>query len=298
MAERDPYSGNYTCLPNPYNSQPEPHTAPPPPPPPPPPPLPLPPAYIPQTQSNSATYVVQVPKDQIYRVPTPENAAFAERRRLNPTVGGGKTIRPCVSGCCCVWIFLLVLIAIALALGVSVFSLYFRPKNPNFNILGFEITTGVDNWSSTRYSRHQSKEGFKIRLRSENSNEKADVWYEEGGTASLSVGQPQRLETVGVGTYPTFYNLHGETTPFDVVLRGSDESVDRVRNNKQLMIKSGKSKGEVKLYLKMKVTARTEVWTWKTGSMKLHVACNVVLDSFAKGTRTIMSEDCRTLREA
>ncbi|POO04022.1 Late embryogenesis abundant protein [Trema orientale] len=295
MAERDPHSGNYICQPDPYNSQPEPHSAPPPPPPPP--PLPLPPAYVPQTQSNSATYVVQVPKDQIYRVPTPENAAFAERRRLNPAVGGGKTTRPCVSRCCCVWLFLLVL-AIALALGASVFFLYFRPKNPNFNIVGFEITTGVVNSSSARYSRHQSKKGFKIRLRSENSNAKADVWYEEGGTASLSVGQPQRLETVGVGSYPAFYNPHGETTPFDVVLRGSDESVDRVRKNKQLMIKSGKSKGEVKLYLKMKVKVRTEVGTWKTGSVKLHVACNVVLDSFAKGTRTIMSEDCRTLREA
>lgn len=134
---------------------------------------------------------------------------------------------------------------------------------------------------------------FKIKLRSENPNPRLDIWYEEGGAVSLSVGQPQRLETIGVGNYPAFYNVHGETTSFEVVIHVSDNNVGRLRN-KQLKIKA---KGDVKLYLKMKVSARTEVGTWKTGSMRLLIACDITLDSFAKGTRKIKSKECHTLRE-
>lgn len=153
----------------------------------------------------------------------------------------------------------------------------------------------VVNSSSTRNDHNQSRKDFKIKLRSENSNAKLDILYEEGGAASLSVTQPnKRLETIAVGKFPAFYDMHGETTSFDVVFHGSDDNVDRL-TKKQL---KSKSKSDVKLYLEMKVTARTEVGTWKTGSMKLRVACNVKLDSLTKGTRVIMSKECRTSREA
>ncbi|KAL6578320.1 hypothetical protein OROMI_010648 [Orobanche minor] len=50
------------------------------------------------------TYVVQVPKDQIYRVPPPENASMLEQR-----INGGHNKRGqcCFSRCCNSCIFML-----------------------------------------------------------------------------------------------------------------------------------------------------------------------------------------------
>ncbi|XVE60470.1 hypothetical protein DITRI_Ditri05aG0131300 [Diplodiscus trichospermus] len=60
------------------------------------------------------TYVVQVPKDLIYRVPPPENALIAERHR-NTHQGNNNDNRWC---CSRLWTWLLVIVIIVLLLGI------------------------------------------------------------------------------------------------------------------------------------------------------------------------------------
>ncbi|KAK9270726.1 hypothetical protein L1049_026309 [Liquidambar formosana] len=48
---------------------------------------------LPERTSRAGTYVVQVPKDQIYRVPPPEHALIAERRR-NPLGISSIVLKP------------------------------------------------------------------------------------------------------------------------------------------------------------------------------------------------------------
>uniref|UniRef100_A0A9I9DA66 Uncharacterized protein n=1 Tax=Cucumis melo TaxID=3656 RepID=A0A9I9DA66_CUCME len=75
------------------------------------------------------TYVIQLPKDQIYRVPPPENAhrfqlyTRQNRRRRNP----------CRSCLFCL-LAILILLIILLGITVAVFYLVVRPKSPNYSI--------------------------------------------------------------------------------------------------------------------------------------------------------------------
>lgn len=235
-----------------------------------------------------ATYVVQVPKDQIYRVPPAENAAIAERRR-NPTKNDNKKIRPCTSRCCCILLFATVIV-LALGLSASVLSALFKPRNPNFYVERVDVA-----FNNTLHDPHHSRDSraCNVTLRSENTNAKVDVSYREGGVVSLWF----REREIGVGEFPEFYNARANSTVFDVALRGrnADVVVDRLRKEKE----KKKQKANVKLSLKMEnITARTDqVWTWITGIVKLVVACDVTVDSLAASGSRVLSQECRTTSE-
>ncbi|OMO94284.1 hypothetical protein COLO4_16431 [Corchorus olitorius] len=63
---------------------------------------------------RSGTYVIQVPKDQIYRVPPPENALIAQRHQNNNIQGNKDT--PCCSRLWCCIVFIIVVLLLVLAI--------------------------------------------------------------------------------------------------------------------------------------------------------------------------------------
>ena len=118
--------------------------------------------------------------------------------------------------------------------------------------------------------------------------------YREGGVVSLLF----REQAIGVGKFPAFYQERARSTTFDVVLlvRGKSDVVGRLMKE---MEKSLKQNSQVKLDLKMEnITAKTDnVGSWITGTtVKFGVACDVTVDSLAKGSR-VLSQDCRTTDE-
>ncbi|XVF39496.1 hypothetical protein PTKIN_Ptkin01aG0039200 [Pterospermum kingtungense] len=69
---------------------------------------------------RSGTYVVQVPKDRIYRVPPPENALIAERHRNNQGSNCNNYRRCCSRRMC----WFLSLVILVMVLGFIAFIVY------------------------------------------------------------------------------------------------------------------------------------------------------------------------------
>lgn len=125
----------------------------------------------PQRPFCPGTYVVQVPKDQIYRVPTPEHAAFAEhQRKLQP---GGKR-SPC--SCLCVMISTVVVIPLVLAIIGGLCIGLIKKDNPN--ILVDHVL--VKNHTPPHHP------GYDITLGCKNPNQHTSIFYGQNGDASLS----------------------------------------------------------------------------------------------------------------
>lgn len=219
-----------------------------------------------QTALRSGTYVVQVPKDQVYRVPTPDKAEIAERHRNKPE----KQCRWC--GCCsCVLAVLVLAVAAAVVL-----SILLNRKHPQFHVQSLAAVDG-------------KRPDYRMRLQAVNPNGKVDILYGEGGEASLCF----RKQEIATGNYPAFLHRHGDTTAFDLLLRGSDVVLPREIERSFANSTAGNRKLQVSL--KMKIPARMNLWELKTGSKKLGVACDVMVDALAKGTR-LLSQECTTKR--
>ncbi|KAJ0086574.1 hypothetical protein Patl1_08502 [Pistacia atlantica] len=66
---------------------------------------------------RSSTYVVQIPKDQVYRVPPPENALIVERHDK-------EKAKSCCSCCICCGVFIaIVVIAIGIMAAITIIFL-------------------------------------------------------------------------------------------------------------------------------------------------------------------------------
>ncbi|PNY08438.1 late embryogenesis abundant hydroxyproline-rich glycoprotein [Trifolium pratense] len=73
---------------------------------------------------SPGTYVVRVPKDQIYRVPPPENARIAEQHRSAPRRETNGT------HCCCI-AFIVFFLAVAILIGGVLGGLFFMAQQPH-----------------------------------------------------------------------------------------------------------------------------------------------------------------------
>ncbi|PQM42818.1 hypothetical protein Pyn_34944 [Prunus yedoensis var. nudiflora] len=75
---------------------------------------------------RSGTYIVRVPKDQIYRVPPPEHATIVERHR-NPGVN-----KKCCSYCCLGIIAFIILFIITLV--AVILTMLAKSGDPKFSV--------------------------------------------------------------------------------------------------------------------------------------------------------------------
>lgn len=220
---------------------------------------------------RSGTYVVQVPKDQVYRVPPPENAVIAERHR-NPKIHK----RSC-SCCLCVLIIIIALVVVVgLIVGVSYIVL--KPNDPNFNIEHVVVKNPASNNSHPDYT---------ITLKAENPNGISSISYEKGGDASLSFKE-HKLAT---GNYPTFNQAYKNSKVFDIVLHGSKTALPKEIDES---LKSKKSNVHISLSLSMNnVQIKFVIAEMTIATKKIDVSCNLTVDSLAKETR-VLSQECNT----
>ncbi|EEF48481.1 conserved hypothetical protein [Ricinus communis] len=212
---------------------------------------------------ESGTYVVQVPKDQIYRVPPPENALIVERHR-NPQQK--KRTRYCSFFCCCFLIVATAVIAIALGIGLS--FAFFKSKNPEFRVQRFIVKNNT--------SHHYPD--YDITLKVRNPNDKSDILYMQGGVASLLY----KDQKMAAGKFPTFHQDNKNSTYIGIVLKGQS-------------IKGAKPKMHVSFSLKIGIPAKMKTSSFISGEVKIVVKCEFMVDTLAKGTR-ILSQQCQTNR--
>ncbi|XP_010444899.1 PREDICTED: uncharacterized protein LOC104727497 [Camelina sativa] len=133
---------------------------------------PPPPDPIPEIE----TYVVQVPRDQVYWTPPPDNARIVERRRNSEP--GKNNKRFCSKRC--MWIFIsVVVIGLIICAIAFIVGFVFKPEPPVFNVNKLEK------------SRH-----FEIMLTSKNPT--STMWVTYKGLVSLMY----KNKNLGQGNFP------------------------------------------------------------------------------------------------
>ncbi|KAI4321141.1 hypothetical protein MLD38_034562 [Melastoma candidum] len=224
------------------------------------------------------TYVIQIPKDQIYRVPPPENALIVERYR-NPSVSKANTRGSCFCCCCCGWVCcavltVVVILLVGLAVAVDLFSILGKARDPILNVGSFHVrnTTG---WNE-----------FDFGLKTSNPNKHSDVAYKQGGASSLAF----RGKEIASGKFPAFLQERRSSSDVRIVLHGSGgKSPPEIA-----AAMSSKRKGvqpKLSFTLRVRVTARMNVGFLRQQDVELSVSCDYAVDKLTGGTN-ILSEKC------
>ncbi|XP_030545194.1 NDR1/HIN1-like protein 13 [Rhodamnia argentea] len=229
----------------------------------------------------SDTYVVQIPKDQIYRVPPPENALIVERHRKP---AGAKKRSWCCSSCCCCLFVTVIVIFLALGVLAVVSSFFLKLKNPNFHVDHFLVK------NLTKSHDKNTKLAYDVKLKVENPNPYTSFIYEQGGVISLSFKQ----KAVATGKFTPFDQDRKSSKAIDIVLNGSNTALPK--EMQKSLTSDQKTKNHVTFALRVDVPARRKIWKLN-GSISRYVAsCQFTVDTLGKDAR-VLSQSCETERE-
>ncbi|KAI3984236.1 hypothetical protein MKX01_011190 [Papaver californicum] len=226
----------------------------------------------------TGTYVIQIPKDQIYRIPLPENA-----RRYEKLSRKNTRRNPCC--CCFCWILSIILLLILLTVSAAVaFYFIYKPKQPNYSVENMSIK-GFD---FTRVSSSQSdltvSPVFDVTVRAENPNSRIGIYYEKGSNVSVSHTGTDLCS----GVLPNFYQPRNNVTVFETVLKTPSLKLSKVLLDE---LYDQQKKGQVPLGVDIKVPARVKVGSIRTWLFTVRVHCDVIVDKLAADSK-IVSNKC------
>ncbi|KAF3953111.1 hypothetical protein ACB098_08G087600 [Castanea mollissima] len=223
------------------------------------------------------TYVIHIPKDQVYRVPPPENAD-----RYHALTRKSKTRRrPC---CCCLCWFLgvLALIVALVAVSAAIFYLVVKPRSPNYSIDAVSIS-GVNLTAASSASLTVSPE-FDVTVRADNPNKKIGIYYQP----KSSVGIYYDDVSLCNGAVPSFYQPSNNVTVFKTALKGSGVVLTSTVKNSLLQ---AQSQGKVPLLLTVRAPVKIKVGSVKSWTITVKVDCDITVDSLTTNAK-ILSKDC------
>uniref|UniRef100_A0A5B7ABP5 Late embryogenesis abundant protein LEA-2 subgroup domain-containing protein n=1 Tax=Davidia involucrata TaxID=16924 RepID=A0A5B7ABP5_DAVIN len=218
------------------------------------------------------TYVIQVPKDQIYRHPPPENA----RRYQNYT--RRKARRSFCCRCLCWTLGLIALLIVLLAVAAGILYLVFRPKAPKYSvddvaIRGFNLT------SSSTISPE-----FDVTVRARNPNDKIGIYYQKASSVKVYYSDINLCN----GVLPTFYQPSNNVTIFQKALKGSKILLTSAVNS---ALVAEQKQGKVPLRLNLKAPVKIKVGAVKTWTITVKVKCDVTVDKLTAQSK-IVDKDC------
>ncbi|OIW04157.1 hypothetical protein TanjilG_00717 [Lupinus angustifolius] len=225
----------------------------------------------PPTKPASApprTYVVKIPKDQVYRVPPPENA-----QKFN------QLATPNTHRCRCHWCFwftgiLFTLISL-LALTAAIFYLVVRPKALEYSIDSIDIR----GFNMTSISPE-----FHVTFRANNPNRKIGFHYEKNSSVEIYFKDVMLCN----GVLPEFYQPSNNLTVFKTTLQGN---VIKLRSREETEMVKVQSREKVPLTVKLIAPLKITVGFVKTGKITVKVDCDVTVDKLAPGAK-IVSMHC------
>ncbi|XP_024978624.1 NDR1/HIN1-like protein 13 [Cynara cardunculus var. scolymus] len=238
-----------------------------------------PPATVKQPVSDDkpllpqGTYVIQIPKDQIYRIPPPENARRIEK------LANQKPRRSCCCRCFCWTIATAFILLILLAISAAIFYLVFRPESLKYSIDNISVG-GINLTSSTPVSPRLA-----VHIKSENPNNKLDVYYIGKGS---SVDVYYADVNLCNGELPTFKQPANNVTVIQTALKGSN--ITFARDVHSRLVRQEKQRN-VPLKLKVKAPVKIKIGAVKTWEITLTVKCDVAVDWFTQKSK-IVSKNC------
>ncbi|KAF8395610.1 hypothetical protein HHK36_019560 [Tetracentron sinense] len=198
------------------------------------------------------TYVFQIPKDQIYRLPPPENAYHFK----NYTRRGKNRRNPC---CCCLyWILgIISLLILLIAIAAGVFYLVFQPKAPIYSV----EKVSVRGFNLALSSLTVSPE-FDVTVKAENPNKKIGIFYEKGSSVTVSHSNVKLC----TGAVPAFHQPSNNVTIFRTALKGSGIKLTSQVHGALTEEQRG---GKIPLGLNLRVPVRIKVASVKSWTSDL-----------------------------
>ncbi|XP_020105086.1 NDR1/HIN1-like protein 13 [Ananas comosus] len=215
------------------------------------------------------TYIVQVPKDQIYRVPPPENAYLVEHYRKQLS---SRRRRRCPCFSFLKWLLIAALVlAVTFAISAIAFFAVVHPGAPKFTV-------------DRVFVENPKKPAYDVAMHAANPSARMGIVYEGGGKATLS----HRGVNVAGGTTPGFQQGAQNTTRFRLVLSGSHAAPP-----KEIERGLKGSKEVVSLTLTVEFKVRAKISGIEIGGMSVGVTCDVKVHGLVKDVR-IASQACKT----
>ncbi|XP_018629880.1 NDR1/HIN1-like protein 13 [Nicotiana tomentosiformis] len=233
------------------------------------------------SRSPDQTYVVQIPRDQVYRVPPPENARIVENHRKPDSQKKNKCT------CCCLILAVLLGLAIMIGIVVLIIRALYTPKCPEFSItnIHFKNVTHPSNGHGQKNNIHpQPYPQFEMELKIVNVNERMDVAFGKGnnGKAALIF----KKHEIGQGKYPSISQKPKDSTNvhfnLDVGKLAGDTEKGLEVDKKPIM-------------MTLSVHAPLEITSWAKDLKKnLIVTCDFDVESLMTNKSKIKSEICQT----
>lgn len=225
-----------------------------------------------------STYVVQVPKDQIYRVPPPENAGIVERHREAAKTKGKQSKGKCSRYFICIAVVLLV-IGILVCGAIAAVYFIFTPKAPNFTVSKLHV----------KQQKQSSPPTYDVTLKAKNPNEQMGIDYkpdEDGATLTFWT------KNLGYGAVPGLQQNPGDvSSTFAIKIRGLKAKA--VPPNVQKSIRDKKTKRQISLKLKIESPLVFNIWFLKLWKKDMTVNCAFRVSTMAEGSK-ILSQNCKT----
>ncbi|KAG1334563.1 putative NDR1/HIN1-like protein 13 [Cocos nucifera] len=220
------------------------------------------------------TYVVQVPKEQIYRVPPPENAKLVEQYRNNHN--NRRQRRPIVS--CLKWtIGIALVLAILAAIIAIIYLLVVRPADPSFSV------TRVVLRNPNRRAGSLPKPEYDFTMRVENPSLRMGYSYGAGGKAILAHDGAD----IAAGKTRKFEQGYQNTTTFGLVLQGSHKVLP-----KQIQRSLKGSKDVIPMSLVIEFSVEKTIGEMVMGSKSMDVTCDIKVSGLAEAR--VVSQECET----
>lgn len=230
-----------------------------------------------EAKPKPGMYVIQIPKDQIYRVPPPENAHLFESYSRRGARGRRR------SSCCCrcfLWTLLFLLfLLVALLASAAILYFVFRPKLPSYSLDQISIR-GFD------VNRNPLSPEFDLTVRADNPNKKIGIYYREGSDISVSYAGVALCH----GSWPVFYQGSRNVTVFRSVLRGSGI---RMASSLWGQLADQQRRGAVALEVDVAVPVRVKFGAVTSWTFTVSVGCHVVVDALTQRSK-IVSKSCKT----
>ncbi|KAK8673805.1 hypothetical protein V6N13_112116 [Hibiscus sabdariffa] len=224
-----------------------------------------------------SSFVVQVRKDQVYRVPPPDHARIEESFRKKAAAKKPKRKVPCLQYLFCLFTVLFVM-ALLLVVSIAIVFHSFNPKDPAFSVTSVVVK-----------HKKGSPPTYDVRLKIKNPNPKMGIKYSSDiDDSKLSFGK----RTISWGRFPELEHENGETTD-GINIRFIGLKGVTLPPILEKSMSDMKAKNPVSLTLEIESSLVYNVWILKLWRKDVDVICQFRVDTFGEGTR-ILNQDCST----
>ncbi|KAK1629140.1 hypothetical protein QYE76_003455 [Lolium multiflorum] len=232
---------------------------------------PLHPAFHAPPAAPPGMYIVQIPKDQVLRVPPPDRA------RRYRTLADRPARQRRLRRACCAACGAALLLLLAAAAFVGAVYLVFRPRAPAFSVSSLSIR-GLDGASPVALG---------LAVRADNgANGKVGVDYRGGGEVSVSYSGTR----LAAGSWPAFRQAPRNVTALSATLSGAGVSFSE-EQRKQLAAEQAAR--AVPLTVEARVPVRLLFGkVLRTWTVDVKATCRVTVDRLA-GEAAAAGRGCR-----